>query len=120
MPHIVMSRRYQWLALLASILLLGTALPTRAAPWSPRRPSFATPAFRDVWNASDRAVAAGQAARSYTWGPFPWWDYHEFYLQAPRGLRVVQYFDKARMEVAPSAARGVTNGLLVVEQSLAA
>lgn len=81
---------------------------------------FASPRFEQVWQAADQAVQQGRAARSWTWGPQPWFDYREVYKQSPDGLRLVQYFDKARMEIndqsnANGPLNGVTNGLLVVE-----
>ena len=107
---------------MAAVALTGIAVfagiaPASAAPWA-NRFQFATPAFQDVWTASDAPVAAGQASRSWTWGPQPWFDYREFYRQSPNSLRQVQYFDKARMEInnpSNAGAAGVTNGLLTVE-----
>lgn len=69
---------------------------------------------------ADQAVQEGRTTRSWTWGPRPWFDYREFYQQSPDGLRLVQYFDKARMEInnpetTTGPLGGVTNGLLVVE-----
>lgn len=120
-----MSNRFsRWLhrGLAASTLgaLALSALPAQAAPWARNRNQFASPRFQQVWSASDKAVAEGRSNRSWTWGPGPWFDYKEFYKQSPNGLRQVQYFDKARMEInAPSNTSGplggVTNGLLPVE-----
>lgn len=94
--------------------LLLSALPATAAPWSSRN-QFANKDFQDVWNETD----ASPGDRSLTWGPNPWWDYFESYKQSPNGLRQVQYFDKARMEINdPSKTKDrfyVTNGLLPVE-----
>ena len=94
--------------------MLMSTLPAQAAPWSNRQ-EFANERFRGVWNETD----ANPGDRSLTWGPAPWWDYYEFYKQSPNGLRQVQYFDKARMEINdPAAAQDrffVTNGLLPVE-----
>lgn len=94
---------------------LMSALPAGASPWSGNRFEFASSEFRDVWNATD----AAPGNRSLTWGPKPWFDYHEFYQQSPDGLRLVQYFDKARMEINNPEAKKtpffVTNGLLPVE-----
>ncbi|MBA3945646.1 MAG: PD40 domain-containing protein [Herpetosiphonaceae bacterium] len=109
-------RRVLGTALAGIVMTVGT-MPTHAAPWADRF-SFAMPAFQTVWQASDSAVANGQVARSYTWGPAPWFDYKEYYRQAPNGLRQVQYFDKARMEInnpSLTGPRAVTNGLLTVE-----
>ena len=115
------SVRSRALKRIAAVALSGVAfaavLPAAAAPWA-NRFQFATPAFQEVWSASDAPVASGQVSRSWTWGPQPWFDYREFYRQAPGSLRQVQYFDKARMEInnpSVSGAAGVTNGLLTVE-----
>lgn len=114
----------RWLrrGLFATILgpLLVTPLTTNAAPWAGNRQAFASPRFEDVWRTSDAAVAEGHTDRSWTWGPAPWFDYKESYIQSPQGLRQVQYFDKARMEIndpqnTSGSLGGVTNGLLVVE-----
>ena len=118
MKHKAFGRRCRAMVLVLVAMSMLTAVPrARAYPWSGRF-SFANPAFQRVWTASDQAVTNGSAARSYTWGPGPWFDYKEFYRQSPDGLRQVQYFDKSRMEINdPSVAgeRGVTNGLLTVE-----
>jgi hypothetical protein len=112
------TRWHRWgAAALLGIAALASSVPAHAAPWI-NQDLFAAPAFRDVWNASDQAVQNGSVARSYTWGPRPWFDYKEYYRQSPNGLRQVQYFDKARMEIndpGNSTVRGVTNGLLTVE-----
>ena len=97
-------------------LALG-ALPAGAAPFDGRRTQFADGAFGTVWTRTDAESVRG--GRSWYWGPGPWFDYAEFYRQSPNGLRTVQYFDKARMEINNPTDRsfqsGVTNGLLVVE-----
>lgn len=100
-----------------TLSVLATVPQAKSYPLA-NRFRFATPAFQNVWAASDQAVMSGSVARSYTWGPGPWFDYKEFYRQSPNGMRQVQYFDKSRMEINdPSNAteRGVTNGLLTVE-----
>jgi hypothetical protein len=81
---------------------------------------FADPSFDRVWQRSDRPVAEQRASRSWMWGPRGLMARTEGYIQSPSGLRQVQYFDKARMEVNnPRADRNtnwfVTTGLLVVE-----
>ncbi len=112
------SRSLRWLGqgLIAAALTatVAGALPSQAAPWSGDRNNFASPRFEQVWRETD----ANPGSRSLTWGPRPWFDYREFYRQSPNGLRQVQYFDKARMEInnpANIARSGVTNGLLPVE-----
>ena len=100
--------------------LFAVVMPAGAAPWSGNRNRFASPRFETVWRNADLAVQQGSTGRSWTWGPQPWFDYKEVYKQSPNGLRQVQYFDKARMEINDPADTagplgGVTNGLLVVE-----
>ncbi|GAB4208826.1 MAG: DPP IV N-terminal domain-containing protein [Roseiflexaceae bacterium] len=93
------------------------ATPAGAAPFDGRRERFADNSFQQVWSRTDEANVRG--GRSWIWGPKPWFDYYEFYRQGVNGLRLVQYFDKARMEINNPNDRsfqgGVTNGLLVVE-----
>ena len=95
------------------------ALPADAAPWDGRRSNFADPRFEKVWRDS---LGNGQngAGQSWIWGPRPWFDYMEVYKQSINGMRQVQYFDKARMEIndpmnTSGPLGGVTNGLLTVE-----
>lgn len=83
---------------------------------------FAEPAFRELWARADGPVAAGQTARSWLWGPKDTWtdSRWEPYAEAPGGQRLVQYFEKTRMEIIDldadrNAAGYVTNGLLAKE-----
>ncbi len=81
---------------------------------------FADPSFEQVWKRNDQPVAAQRASRTWVWGPRGLMARSEGYLQAGSGLRQVQYFDKARMEVNnPGGDRNsrwfVTTGLLVIE-----
>ncbi len=81
---------------------------------------FADPAFNSVWQRTDKPVAEQRIARSWVWGPGGLMARTEGYIQSASGLRQVQYFDKARMEVNnPQGDRGsrwfVTTGLLVIE-----
>jgi hypothetical protein len=101
-----------------------TPSPTVAISPTPAIPTdaqgFADPAFRQLWEATDRAIAEGQASRSWLWGPKPFAVKQEPFDGAPSGVRLVQYFDKSRMEVNdPHADRAdqwfVTNGLLTSE-----
>jgi hypothetical protein len=83
--------------------------------------SFADSAFQSVWQRTDKPVADGRVARSWVWGPNPFTEAtYEPYAEAPGGTRLVQYFDKSRMEINnPYGDRSsqwfVTNGLLVRE-----
>ncbi|HYP39245.1 MAG TPA: hypothetical protein VEX13_02710 [Chloroflexia bacterium] len=78
------------------------------------------PAFDQQWARSDRQVAAGTASRSWLWGPGPTGIVREPYAEAEGGARVVEYYDKGRMEANDSTRDRadpyyVTNGLLVTE-----
>lgn len=84
---------------------------------------FADSAFQAVWERTDLPLArgvAGLSERSWLWGDAPLTGgFREPYRDAPGNARLVQYFDKSRMEISnPAAPQGpwyVTNGLLVVE-----
>src|SRR5436853_2940757 len=82
---------------------------------------FAHPAFKRVWDRTDSLVASGQVSRTWFWGPEPRAAAQEQYVDAPgaTGTRLVQYFDKSRMEINdPNADQStpwfVTNGLLTI------
>ena len=104
-------------ATLVLVALALAAVPAHAAPFDGRRTQFADGAFTTVWARTDAQQV--RSGRSWYWGPQPWFDYAEFYRQGINGLRTVQYFDKARMEINNPNDRsfqgGATNGLLVVE-----
>jgi len=72
--------------------------------------SFATPAFQAQW-------MAGEALAPNFWGPLPLAHdgQSEPYVEAPGGSRLVQYFDKARMELTNPSTGIITNGLLANE-----
>jgi hypothetical protein len=82
---------------------------------------FASDAFYDRWARTDLPVEQGVVSRTWMWGPTPYTEgMFEPYTEAPDGERLVQYFDKSRMELTNPAAVDdglwyVTNGLLVVE-----
>ncbi len=95
----------QWLLASALIaLVLHPITAVRAAG------SFATPAFQQQWQ-------SGEAAIPNFWGPLPTAHdgQREPYKEAPGGQRLVQYFDKTRMELTNGSSGIVTNGLLTVE-----
>ncbi|HEU5088880.1 MAG TPA: hypothetical protein VFT99_15605, partial [Roseiflexaceae bacterium] len=76
--------------------------------------------FEREWQRVDQPVARNQTVRSWVWGPRALMARTEAYVQATGGLRQVQYFDKARMEVSDAdgnrASRWfVTTGLLAAE-----
>ncbi len=85
----------------AIFLSLFSGAPAGAAS------AFASPAFQQQWQ-------QGEAITANFWGPLA--TAHdgrqESYTEAPGGQRLVQYFDKGRMELRGTA---VTNGLLATE-----
>jgi polysaccharide biosynthesis protein PslG len=93
------------------------APPSSDAP-APGNGEYASPNFRAVWERTDRPIAEGRLPqpRTWLWGPQPNTAAHrEPYGDSPGGSRLVQYFDKSRMEINNPANNQVTNGLLVVE-----
>ena len=77
---------------------------------------FASPAFGVAWSPVDEPVASGAVQRSYLWGAGPSSaGLSEPYRDAPGGMRLVQYFGKARMELTDPARGTVTTGLLTRE-----
>lgn len=81
---------------------------------------FAHDAFRSLWIRTDSLVQQGAVNYSWIWGPSAFTQgVREYYVQSPGQSRLVQYFDKSRMEInQPDAARGpyyVTNGRLADE-----
>ncbi|MDQ3547942.1 MAG: hypothetical protein M3439_03900, partial [Chloroflexota bacterium] len=77
--------------------------------------------FYRTWARTDKVVADRQVDRTWMWGPESRGvAFLEPYVDSPAGTRIVQYFDKSRMEIShpdrtPDPVWYVTNGLLVVE-----
>jgi len=95
-------------------------LYTLPAPSAAAQPGFADKAFQQIWERTDAPVLSGQVQRSWYWGPQPGNTLNEPYSGGKGGARLVQYFDKARMEINnPDGDRSsqwfVTTGLLVVD-----
>lgn len=96
-------------------LLLTISGTSSAAP-----EGFADRSFLQIWERTDAPVLESKTQRSWYWGPKPNQALQEPYSGAKGGTRLVQYFDKARMEINnPAADRSsewfVTTGLLVAE-----
>jgi hypothetical protein len=91
----------------AVILLVGSLL---GAATTGAANTFAAPAFQAQWQ-------AGEAIAPNFWGPLETAQpgQQEFYADAPGKQRLVQYFDKGRMELTNPANGTVTNGLLATE-----
>ncbi len=99
-----------------------TAAPSSELPVSAAtgQGGFADPAFNRVWTRTDAPVDGGQTSRTWLWGEKPAQALQESYQEAPGGKRLVQYFDKSRMELTDPAGDSaskwyVTNGLLAKE-----
>lgn len=80
------------------------------------------PYFETTWARTDLPVANSQATRTWMWGPAAFTSaMEEEYTEGAGGARVVQYFDKTRMEIStdptadPNSIWYVTNGLLARE-----
>jgi len=105
--------------LIAPLMPLPRVLPTPAVAVAAA--SFANGAFERLWRRTDGPVRSGATARSWVWGPEPRFAAEaEAYRDAPGGTRLVQYFDKSRMELTdpardPADPYYVTNGLLATE-----
>jgi hypothetical protein len=106
-----MRRSIALLALVCSLLVLT---PARARP-------IEHAAFERVWARTDMPVTTLQATRTWMWGPEALSPLlSEPYSDAPGGQRIVQYFDKSRMEINDvdgdrASPWFVTNGLLALE-----
>ncbi|GEM_PF-2002813 len=93
------------------IVVTGATPPPSGSPPPGGTQAFADPAFQALWAQTD----ANPSGHSYVWGPAPFTGgLMEDYKEAPGGKRLVQYFDKARMEL-NTPGGPVTAGLLSVE-----
>ncbi len=97
------------LLLLAVVVLISVSfLPVRKSDQT----TFANSMFERLW--TEQSAAAGSLD---LWGSDPLLWRVEPYADAPDGRRIVQYFDRGRMELTPTANGGttVTQGLLALE-----
>ena len=87
-----------------------SAPPVHPAPPtpSPQSVDYAARTFQKQWQ-------AGEAIARNLWGPSLIVPKLEAYSAAASGYRLVQYFDKGRMELADATTGTVTNGLLATE-----
>ncbi len=83
------------------------APPTSPTPL-PESVDYAARTFQKQWS-------AGEATTRNLWGPSLVAPKMEAYGEASGGYRLVQYFDKGRMELANAKEGTVTNGLLATE-----
>ncbi len=110
-------------ALLLLAVLLTPIIPqpsVSAAPAAQVAPAANDSAFDHVWERTDELVVSHNVARTWYWGVNPFARLNESFADAAGGSRLVQYYDKGRMEINdPNADRSnpyfVTNGRLVAE-----
>ncbi len=103
-------------AWLVSVILL---IASSTSPVNAQVP--ATSAFLGLWQRTDLPVATGDVQRSWMWGnPLSANPSVESYADSPGGIRLVQYYDKGRMEITDPQADSnspwyITSGLLTRE-----
>lgn len=106
------------------LLVVLTVLAPATTTLAPAPPASAAGIhndfFRTTWERTDAPVASGATARTWVWGAPLTDGAGETYDEAPGGTRLVQYFEKSRMEVTdpshdPADPWFVTNGLLARE-----
>jgi hypothetical protein len=108
------------------LVILVALAPTLAATTPANADAPANSAFWRTWARHDKVVTEGGGPRTWMWGPAAFsGSVTEDYAEGvdptgTGGQRVVQYYDKARMEITnwqgdASQLWHVTNGLLVVE-----
>ena len=100
--------------------LITASILVRVAPAAADSASIDNPFFQATWDRTDALVAGGAVARTWVWGTAISGALGETYDEAPGGTRLVQYFDKSRMEITdpqhdPTDIWYVTNGLLARE-----
>ncbi len=106
---------------IVGFVLLAGVIGALGATYRASAAAFADPAFMRTWARTDGPVSGGAVARTWIWGPEPRTGaLAEPYRDAPGGTRLVQYFDKSRMELTnpqgnPADPFFVTNGLLATE-----
>ncbi|HLT20115.1 MAG TPA: peptidase domain-containing protein [Thermomicrobiales bacterium] len=104
---------------LAAVTL--TLLVTALMPFDVGAVAPGNNAFERTWARTDLPVASNAVSRTWMWGPSAFTSpMVEWMSDNPGNGRVVQYFDKSRMEITdpnadPSSIWYVTNGLLARE-----
>ncbi|MDQ2784636.1 MAG: hypothetical protein M3Y58_06500 [Chloroflexota bacterium] len=101
-------RGLRWWGIVSLLLLIGSTAGAGVSVSAAG--GFAISAFQAQWT-------AGEALAPNFWGPLDLAHdgQQEPYVEAPGGSRLVQYFDKARMELTNPNTGVVTNGLLANE-----
>jgi hypothetical protein len=109
--------KHRLIGILVTVAVVA-AFMTQVATASSYPPGNA--AFQRTWKRTDQPVAQLRVPRTWIWGPSANTGViQEEYAESPGGMRDVQYFDKARMEVTHRDATDglwyVTTGLLATE-----
>ncbi len=74
------------------------------------------PEFKAVYEETELPLLQGRTSRSWVWGPSGFKIDNEAYEDSPGGKRLIEYFDKGRLELNdPTKASNVTSGLLAKE-----
>ncbi len=115
------SMRIMSVTVMLVVVFASAFLNVFPAPGAYAATDFGDTHFQSTWAYTDQPVAAGSVNRTWMWGPQPdgaaivepYWD-------SSTGWRLVQYFDKTRMEIThpdgdQSSIWYVTNGLLAKE-----
>jgi hypothetical protein len=106
---------------LRSLTLALIFLAALAGPLDSQAIAPGDSAFERTWSRTDLPVASGAVSRTWMWGPAAFTGpMTEWMTDNPGNGRLVQYFDKSRMEITdpsadPDAIWYVTNGLLARE-----
>jgi glucose/arabinose dehydrogenase len=108
--------------IVVTCLLVGLLSTAIASAQEQHTNPFAYDDFASVWERTDAPVAQLVTSRTWIWGPEPRSEMMiEDYVEAGEDGRVVQYFDKSRMErpwsadVDPDSPWFITQGLLATE-----
>ncbi len=87
---------HRCLVLTVVILMVGATFPSVATA----APDFADSTFEQVWTRTDAPVLSGDVSRTWFWGPeSDSGPLYERYLDSLGQQRLVQYYDKGRMEI---------------------
>lgn len=115
-------RRFGLRLVLVSLVLTGLFVSVFSIDSTATADDFASPYFKNYWARADLPVVTGSVNRGYVWGEKPFYTNYEEYQESPNQRRLVQYFDKSRMELTRPAPDGdprspffVTNGLIARE-----
>jgi len=111
-----------YIRLCVSLIIIAFLVCTPLLSFSARADAPFNDPFQRTWERVDKPVSDVQATRTWLWGPEAFTTgLLENYAEAANGQRVVQYYDKSRMEITSDPAIPqdivwyVTNGLLARE-----